>query len=441
MLAPARGLVVGARTLFGGAPPRLLRLTATGATTARSLLAGDAAAGDAARSLGRRLVEAGLARSYPPPGERTPVTVVVPVRDRDVSDCLDALGDRDPVIVVDDGSAVPVAVDRAHVTVLRHATNRGPAAARNTGAAAAGTDVVVFVDSDVLVTPGWLDPLLAHLVDPEVVAVAPRVRPLPGTGSAPVLRRYLAGRSPLDLGPDDVPVRPGSPVSYVPSAALVLRRGAARFAEPLRVGEDVDLVWRLAAAGHTVRYEPRVTVGHREPTTWTGVLRRRHAYGRSAGPLSARHPQLLTHLSIGPLPLAAAVALVTAPPVVAAAVAVAATAATGRRLHAAGLGRRDAARVAAAATGHAVLGLGRWLTVAAGPLALAAAVRRPRLAAVLAAPLLYDHHRRRPALDPLRFTAAGLADDLAYASGVWRGALETRTLRPLLPRVRTARSR
>lgn len=439
MLRPTRGLVVGARTVLGGVPPRLLRLTADGAAVARSLLDGQPARSAGARALGRRLVEAGHARSYPPAGERPPVTVVIPVRDRDLTACLDALGDRDPVIVVDDGSAVAVTIDRPHVTVMRHETSRGPAAARNTGLDAASTDVVACVDSDVVVTPGWLDPLLVHLADPEAVAVAPRVRPLALPGRTTVLGRYLAGRSPLDLGPDDVAVRPGSPVAYVPSAALVLRRTAGRFDETLRVGEDVDLVWRLVTAGRTVRYEPRVTVTHREPSTWRAVLRRRHSYGRSAGPLAVRHPQSLTHLSIGPLPLAAAVAAVTAPPAVALIAAGAVTVTTAQRLHTAGIDRRQAALLSGSATGHAVLGLGRWLTVAAGPVVLVAAIRRPRLAAVLAAPLLQEHLRRRPPLDPLRFVIAALADDLAYGSGVWRGALEARDLRPLLPRVRSRR--
>lgn len=439
MLRPVRGVVVRDDTVLGGTPPRLLRLTAEGAAVARTLLAGEPARGDAARSLGRRLVEAGLARSYPPPGTRPPVTVVVPVRDRDVAACLDALGDRDPVIVVDDASARPVYTDRPHVTVIRHETNRGPAAARNTGLDAARTAVVACVDSDVVVTPGWLDPLLAHLADPEVAAVAPRVRPMPAAGPPSLLDRYLDARAPLDLGPDDLPVRPGSPVAYVPSAAVVLRRDAARFDEMLRVGEDVDLVWRLTGSGRTVRYEPGVTVWHREPPTWAAVLRRRHTYGRSAGPLAARHPEALTHLRVAPWPLAAALAATVAPPPVAVAAVGVATAVTYRRLAVAGLERRAAARLAAAATGHAVLGLGRWLTVVAGPVALAAAARRPRLAAVLAAPLLHEYGRRRPRLDPLRFGAAALADDLAYGSGVWAGAIATRTARPLRPRVRTTR--
>jgi mycofactocin glycosyltransferase len=41
--------------------------------------------------------------------------------------------------------------------------------------------------------------------------------------------------------------------------------------------------------------------------------------------------------------------------------------------------------------------------------------------------------RRRPPLDPLRWTACSLADDLAYSVGVWRGCVRGRSLRALRP--------
>ena len=63
----------------------------------------------------------------------------------------------------------------AEVRVLRHDHPRGPAAARNAGLAAATTPLVAFLDSDVLPDPGWLEPLLAHLADPAVGLVAPRI--------------------------------------------------------------------------------------------------------------------------------------------------------------------------------------------------------------------------------------------------------------------------
>lgn len=63
------------------------------------------------------------------------------------------------IIVVDDGSPEPIRLglpdDR--LRVLRHETNRGPAAARNTGIRAARGEVVAFLDSDDLWLPRKLE--------------------------------------------------------------------------------------------------------------------------------------------------------------------------------------------------------------------------------------------------------------------------------------------
>jgi GT2 family glycosyltransferase len=59
----------------------------------------------------------------------------------------------------------------ARVRVLRNPMNRGFAAAVNQGLATAEGDVLVVLNNDVVVTPGWLDPLVAHLGDPAVGGV------------------------------------------------------------------------------------------------------------------------------------------------------------------------------------------------------------------------------------------------------------------------------
>lgn len=112
------------------------------------------------------------------------VTVVIPVRDRapELARLLAALRAEPataqvPVIVVDDGSVEPVVADGA--TVLRHASARGPAAARNTGLRAATTATVAFLDSDCVPRPGWLAALSPHLDDPRLALVAPRIVGLP----------------------------------------------------------------------------------------------------------------------------------------------------------------------------------------------------------------------------------------------------------------------
>ena len=69
--------------------------------------------------------------------------------------------------------------------------------------------------------------------------------------------------------------------------------------------------------------------------------------------------------------------------------------------------------------------IGRALVRPWFPFTVAAALvsRRARRVALAAAvvPPLVEWARRRPPLDPLRWTACSLADDVAYSVGVWRG--------------------
>ena len=262
----------GGTTLLGGSPLRLVRLQ----PRARDLLHGDRlVVRDATTAtLAARLLDAGLAHPEPdgvPAGE---LTVVVPVKDRpaELDRLLTALrADPQtagaPVLVVDDGSADPAAVtataDRHRARVLRHATARGPAAARNAGMRAATTDLVAFLDSDCVPLPGWSSALARHTADPRLALVAPRITALPADGGGWV-EPYEAAVSALDMGPHPAPVAPGTAVPYLPSAAMVARRHALGdgFDESMRVAEDVDLVWRLVAAGWRVRYEPSGAVAH-----------------------------------------------------------------------------------------------------------------------------------------------------------------------------------
>lgn len=62
------------------------------------------------------------------------------------------------IIVVDDGSREAIQIEEgAKLRVIRHAENRGPAAARNTGCRAAAHDFLAFLDSDDV----WLPDKLA----------------------------------------------------------------------------------------------------------------------------------------------------------------------------------------------------------------------------------------------------------------------------------------
>ncbi|MEU6699209.1 mycofactocin biosynthesis glycosyltransferase MftF [Pseudonocardia sp. NPDC046786] len=479
----------GGAALLGGAPPRLVHLSAR----ARELLPPPGGTliveGPTHRALARTLLDAGLAHPVPRTGPHTgatgphtgpagpdagpgagpdarphagphgpaEVTVVVPVRDRPLDALLAALpiGELGGLIVVDDGSTEPEplrrSVEAAGGRLLRHAASRGPAAARNAGLGAARTPFVVFLDSDVVPEPGWLEPLLAHLADPAVGLVAPRIvalDPAAGTGLRGLVGRYEAVRSSLDLGPDPALIVPRSRVAYVPSAAMLVRVaavGAAAFDPAMHVAEDVDLVLRLHAAGWAMRFEPAARVAHDHRTDPAEWLRRKAFYGTGAAPLALRHPGAVPPMVLsGP---AAAVCLLLlarrrGATAVAAVVTVVATDRLSRKLARLERPRRSAARLTALGLSGALWQCASGLTrhfwpMAALALPFSARARATVLAAALAEGLAdwWLHRDRDPRvrISPVGHLVAHRLDDLAYGAGLWWGAWRHRTTAPLRP--------
>jgi mycofactocin glycosyltransferase len=434
------------RLLVGGTPARVLRLTSQGAATVRALLDGTPvdAAGE---RLARRLVDGGLAHPRPERNDVASITIIVPARDRPgaLARCLAAIDSGPSVIVVDDGSsdaaAVAEVVRSRGARLLRSERPAGPAAARNAALALATTELIAFVDSDCVPTRGWAGTLAGHFNDPLVAAVAPRITPRARARASGTRERYCTARSPLDMGPRESRVAPHGRVAYVPTAALVVRRNALShgFDERLRYGEDVDLVWRLHDAGWRIRYDPNATVHHSEPQTWNAWLQRRWRYGTSAGALARRHPGRLHPVAAHPLPTAALMLVLCRRPVSAAIAIGLHGALLERRLRSTGIPRSQVIAWSLRAAAQTLFAWSRASTVLAAPL-LVGSLRRPgtRLAALvlLAASPAEEWVRRRPRLDPLRWSAACIVDDAAYGLGVWWGCLRHRTVKPLLPALR-----
>src|SRR5436189_2769026 len=117
-------------------------------------------------------------------------SVVVPTRSRaeQVALCvrelerLDYPSDRYEVIVVDDGSEEPPAIEPSRGLRLRviRGSHRGPAAARNLGAASAEGEYLAFVDDDCEPERGWLRAFAARFVTaPDAVLGGRTVNGLP----------------------------------------------------------------------------------------------------------------------------------------------------------------------------------------------------------------------------------------------------------------------
>ncbi|OBK15226.1 mycofactocin biosynthesis glycosyltransferase MftF [Mycobacterium asiaticum] len=446
------------RALLGGSPTRLLRL----APAAQSMLSDGRlkVRDELSAELARTLLDATVAHPRPATGPSyRDVTVVIPVRDnvfglRRLVAALRGLR----VIVVDDGSSVPIeredfADAYCDIEVLHHTRSKGPAAARNTGLSACTTDYVAFLDSDVTPRRGWLEALLGHFCDPTVALVAPRIVGLAQTEN--VIARYEAVHSSLDLGLREAPVLPHSSVSYVPSAAMVCRAAAIRevggFDETMHSGEDVDLCWRLVEAGARLRYEPIALVAHDHRTELREWLARKAFYGGSAAPLSVRHPDKTAPVVISGWALAAWI-LVSLGSGLTKLASIVIAMLTGRRIAKALDGAEttlwDVVVVATRGLWSAALQLASAICRHYWPLALLAAIlsRHFRRVVVIAAIVdgVADWLRRRGAVDSeaepiglFTFLVLKRVDDLAYGMGLWCGVVRERNIGALKPQIRT----
>jgi hypothetical protein len=251
------------------------------------------------------------------------------------------------------------------------------------------------------------------------------------------------------MGPHPAHVRPYSSVWYLPGAAMVARRDALAdgFDERLRLGEDVDLVWRLHDTGWQVRYDPRTEVAHEDRVRPLAWYRRRVAYNSSVAPLLRRHPERVPVLFLSPSAATAwgaALAGIPAPVVLAAVRALRLRRAlSGRVPHAASW----AARLSFGITAHEARDLARALIGPWAPFAAAAVwgtrdrTLARRLVVLVAAMAAWDWVVDRPALDPLSYFALRVADETSRGVGIWLGCLREHDFRALLAQRRPPPSR
>ncbi|MBO9365940.1 MAG: glycosyltransferase family 2 protein, partial [Roseiflexus sp.] len=200
--------------------------------------------------------------------------------------CLQRVRQLDPapntVVVVDndsrDGTPDQVAALFPTFLLIRNPRNLGYAAGMNIGIRALldqnpPPDIIILLNQDTLVDPGWLGAIIAPFADPAVGAVGCKIRYPDGTIQHAgltldwplALPRHI-GRDEPDHGQYDVPRY----VNFVTFAAAALRSEALRQIGLFDEGyspayfEDADLCVRLRQAGYLIRYEPRATLVHRE---------------------------------------------------------------------------------------------------------------------------------------------------------------------------------
>jgi GT2 family glycosyltransferase len=222
-------------------------------------------------------------------------SVIIPTHNRPqaLSACLDALAASTPsgaafeVIVVDDGGAIdpaPVvthAAKRLAITLLSR-PHRGPAVARNTGAAAARGHYLAFTDDDCLPAHDWLQRLAKRCSRHSEAAVGGRtLNALPDNPFAAASQTlnhylyefYLGGR------------REGGFFATnnlaVPRAGFLALGGFdSKFVTA--AAEDREFCARWRSRGFQLVYAPEVIVHHAHNLTLPAFVRQHFGYGRGA---------------------------------------------------------------------------------------------------------------------------------------------------------------
>ncbi len=201
--------------------------------------------------------------------------------------CLESLkqdGYHDKRVLLVDNASTDDSVETARQTypdleVLSLHRNLGFSGGVNAGIRSVDAEIVVLLNNDTVVSPGWLEPLVEVLeADEKVAAVQPRLRSFydrelfdyAGGAGGEIDRwgypfcwgRIFTFREP-DTGQYDQP----RSIFWASGSASAWRRSAVMEAGLLDEDffahmEEIDLCWRLHLMGYHVRYQPGPAVFH-----------------------------------------------------------------------------------------------------------------------------------------------------------------------------------
>jgi GT2 family glycosyltransferase len=225
---------------------------------------------------------------------RSPVVDVViltwndgPLLDAAVQSVVESRHTAIHLIVVDNGSSPPAAVDPP-VSLVRNDTNRGVAPARNQGVAMGSSPLVCLLDSDARLEPSALAALAAAVEADDRIALAAPVfaaqSPEASAGLAPsLLRKALRALNLRDTYDSSGEFVDGiRDVDFAIGACQLFRRSAfddvGGLDETYFYGpEDVDFCLRLRERGWRVVQVADARVHHPPRRRFKGLLTRRGA--------------------------------------------------------------------------------------------------------------------------------------------------------------------
>lgn len=221
------------------------------------------------------------------------ISLIIPARNSEwsLAACLEAASKLlktkklKEIILVDDGStdSSEKIVSSYPVRFLRN-KGAGISAARNTGSAAATTELLWFIDADCIVEETTLEKLIAALNEREVAAV--------GGG-------YLNANKDSALAnliQEEFEFRYGKmqeESSYLTGCNLLFRKSVLEklggFDERLGATEDGDLSFRAVASGYSLKFVKNSRVRHFHQTNFLSYLKKQATHGYWVTIVAFRH--------------------------------------------------------------------------------------------------------------------------------------------------------
>jgi GT2 family glycosyltransferase len=192
-------------------------------------------------------------------------------------------------VIADNGSTDDsIAIARSFdgemaITVVDASERRGQTYARNLGARTATGDLLLFLDQDDEIAPGYVSAMVSALHGAELVAARMDDHKLNDGW------RRQARTLPQTTG------LPSDPVPWAYGCTLGVRRSTFErlggFAEDLGAlaAEDVDFCWRAHENGVALRFVDEAVLHYRYPATLRGFFQQGVAYGFAGVAVEARH--------------------------------------------------------------------------------------------------------------------------------------------------------
>jgi GT2 family glycosyltransferase len=215
---------------------------------------------------------------------RNSVSVIIPAYNsqKTIENCLIAIMDASPrnkeIIVIDDASTDKTyeIVSRFPVKLFKLNKNSGPATARNYGFKQSTGDIVIFIDSDVIILKDTLTALIQVLEEKCAGATGGLPRPLTSNLISDSLKVRIFGRSPVaETIVREIEGVGGGLVAY--NRRVFEELGGHD--ENLRIGEDLDLNIRLSKAGYKQFLVPSASGYHDYPSSVSKLAKKWFHYG------------------------------------------------------------------------------------------------------------------------------------------------------------------